>query len=441
MSSDRKYDRQLRRLRPMSVPTKFEQIGKSLFEEVCCGSRSLWPAMQNEELSKDPELRMRFFKLAHEGMWAAQERFLHRIHADEPLVGAEEALYRGAMDTIGWSLLQRQLCFARRLYREKHQPSLSNSNLQSVVGAARYFREENPDSIPLISDLTTFIQVGDILAFDHSKGTSIIEVKEGGKNLEIGKLASFYRHSKCERFRQLVADAETKHSYKQFERVVRQMDRLEFATDVLGTGRGFDPDDSIEVRIPEPYIPVESWDGRLNDVFTKALEKGWALDVIDNSLFIACYASDHMKAASPAAFLGWFNHYTEGDRAPVARLIDCMIYPLALPIFAMHMHPERMMDVLFGRIHVCMGISIPSLVEECTKRGIAARAPSRSEKRAMNESQNLLVKYNGEPLILERDGKSLPLADGIYMRMMFHMQTPISVIEGLFQTDASSMEI
>jgi len=160
MTIPKGFERQAEHLRPTAMPVHLEEVAKRLFEEVCCGSRSLWPF--EPERMKEPDFRAHFYRLAHDGMWAAQERFINRIEKGDPMAPGEEALYRMAMDTIAWQMLERQLCYARRFFREQRQPSLSNSNLESVVIAARGLREQKPDSMPLITDLTTFVQIGDI---------------------------------------------------------------------------------------------------------------------------------------------------------------------------------------------------------------------------------------------------------------------------------------
>lgn len=417
-------------LRPMAIPGRFESEAKNLFEETCCGSRSLWP-LEPESLKEQTDLRTKFYRLAHEGMWAAQERFLHRIENGKAISPPEEALYRTAMDTIAWQMLQRQLCFARRLYRDKKQPSLANSNLQSVVKAAQYLRGQKPDSMPLISDLTTFVQIGDILTLDPCSGLSIVEVKEGEKNHEIGKLASFYRQSQCENFKQIVSETETPHAYKQFERMLRQMDRMEFVSNVLGIGRGRDPDSALEVTIPEPYIPMDDWDKQLNALFVHALDRGWAIDVIDGCLFVGCYADEKMRAASPFIFLTWLEKFAGGENSPIARLVDCLSHPLALPLYAVPTLPDRMMDVMFGRLHICMGISLPGLVDECEKCGITVRPPNKGERKAIHDFRHSPIMYKGKPLVLERDGNSKIVADGVFMRSIFHFQRPMSVINAM----------
>ena len=151
MTIPKGFEKQAERLRPMAMPAHLEEVAKQLLEEICCGSCSLWPL--EPERMKEPEFRASFYRLAHDGMWAAQERFINRIGNVEPMAPGEEALYRTAMDTIAWQMLQGQLCYARRFFREQRQPSLSNSNLESVVAAARHYRAQEPDSMPLIADL------------------------------------------------------------------------------------------------------------------------------------------------------------------------------------------------------------------------------------------------------------------------------------------------
>lgn len=419
------------RLRPMAMPAHLEEVAKQLFEEVCCGSRSLWP-FKPERLKEDREFREQFYRLAHDGMWTAQERFINRIEKGDPMAPGEEALYRMAMDTIAWQMLERQLCYARRFFREQRQPSLNNSNLGSVVRAAKHFREQNPNSMPLITDLTTFVQIGDLFVNDPHRGFSIVEVKEGQKNHEIGKLATFYRQSGCEQFKQIVSQTESTHTVKQFERMLRQMERMDFASTVLGKGAGQDPDSKQQIHIPEPYIPIADWDAELNELFEEASEKGWAINVIDDCLFVGAYAK-HMLPASPFAFLMWLHDFSGGEFIPAARLLDSVFQPLALPLFSIPTSPERMMDMLFGRLHVCMGISVPGLVEACEKNGFAVRPPkSKRERKWVHEMRGEAIKYKGQAIVLEKNGKTLVPAAGIFVRSLFHFQRPMSFINAMF---------
>lgn len=423
---------QLEHLKPVAIPASFEDVAEMLFEEVCCGSRPLWNSMNGEEFIKDPENRKEFYRLVHQGMWGAQQRYLSRLQIGNPLQPAERALYTKAMDSIAWQMLQKQLCFARRIYREKSQPNLNHSNLKSVITTCNFLKQQEPDSMPLISDLTSFVQVGDILLINPNKGVTIIEVKEGEKNRELMELVDFYQSSQCEHFRSNIQENQSTSTFKQFERMLRQSDRMKFVTQVIKKGNGVDPDSGQEIRIPEPYIHIQEWSNELNLVLDRALDKGWAIDAIDNSLFIGCY-SGNMRQAAPFAFSAWLNQFSGGEHTPVARLIDAMTHPLAMPIFLAPISKERMMDIIFGRLHVCMGIALPGLIQECSQYEIEARTPNKSERRSISQRGLAPIRFNGHPLILERKGKSMIMSDGIFLRSFFHFQRPAAMINAMFE--------
>lgn len=114
-------------------------------------------------------------------------------------------------------------------------------------------------------------------------------------------------------------------------------------------------------------------------------------------------------------------------------MIDSVSQPLALPIFSIPVPPERTMDLLFGRLNVCMGISIPGLVEACEKNGITVRPPkNKRERKWVHETRGEAIKYKGQAIVLERDGKSMIPAAGIFVRSLFHFQRPISFINAMF---------
>ncbi len=81
-----------------------------------------------------------------------------------------------------WQLLGNQICHARKLYNEQIPPNLKQSNFDLVVLAAGKIIKEHPDVIPLISDLTSLIQLVDLLVNIPRKGMMLFEVKEGKEN-------------------------------------------------------------------------------------------------------------------------------------------------------------------------------------------------------------------------------------------------------------------
>jgi hypothetical protein len=209
---------------------------------------------------------------------------------------------------------------------------------------------------------------------------------------------------------------------------------MDFATKLMGEGRAKDPDLDQEINIPEPYFPIDDWDEELNALLDQADEKGWAIDVIDECLFVGAY-SKHMIHPAPFVFSLWLNEFSEGQFIPAGRLIDTVYEPLALPTFMIPTSPERMMDLLFGRLHVCMGISIPGLVEACEMSGIEVRHhKNKRERKWVHNARGETINYKGKAIILEKNGKTMLPAAGIFVRSLFHFQRPISLLNALFET-------
>lgn len=413
-----------------------EDVARDLYEKACCGSRHCWPDLQSASSLKDnPELRKRFFSSAHKGMRSAQSYIVQQIQRGSPLTPSEELLYRGIADSIAWQLLGCQLCYARRLYKEHRQPDLRNSNFESLVGAVEALSKNDNDIIALISDLTSFVQVGDILSFSPTYGLSIHEVKEGKVNQKIGQFLEFYAESGCDRALRYFVESEGPHTVKQMGRMIRQVERMQHVVQVMKSGSGVDPDTAQTVRIPEEYIHIDEWNDELANIIQKSDDNGWALDVIDDCLFVACYSSGPMLPASHLAFNTWFDGCGGDASSPRARLLDGMQAPLALPVFSRAIPDESKFDLLFGRKNICMGINVDSLMEKCRTSGLTIRFGSNRETSKTEQAGVKPFRHNGKSLFVGDGNKEMMLMGGIFMRVLFHCQKPISTIKSILSAE------
>lgn len=422
-----------RTLRFEIFPHELEEQVRALYDQACCGSRAHWEKIHSpEEFKSNKNLRHDFMFSAHKGMREAQDSIIKAIQSDPFPTSHEICLYRGIADAIGWQILGMQLCYARRFFKGYQQPNLRNCNFGSVVEAANNLIKEKPNSIPLICDLTSFIQVGDIIQFDPQTGITICEVKEGDANSRIFDFMHFLMESKCERAFQLFAIREGKESVKQLGRMFRQTARMAHVGEVMSQGTGSDPDTKELVRIPEKFIQIDSWDEELNETIDNSQSKGWAINVIDNCLFVGCYSESPMKQAGHIIFNGWFDSCGGNEQCPRGRMIDSMQIPLALPLFCRSIPPEVMFDLLFGRKQICMAISIEGLLKECGKVGLSVREASNKETSKLEQRGAKPFKHNKHAIcISDGGGKEIVLMDGIFLRSMFHGQKPISLIRSI----------
>jgi len=427
-------------LAPIAFDSELETTARQLFELACCGSRELWHSMSPGVLLEDPSLREKFYELANAGMFEAQQIIIGKITSAEPPSLHAEVLYRAICDSIAWQFLGDQLCHARQLYKDHRQPTLAESNFPSVIRVVDELRNSSPNSMPLICDLTSFVQVGDIFLSDPGKAFNLIEVKEGRENRRIAQLVQFYKASECERFMQVLNDTEPKHVVKQFERNLRQMSRLDHFAAIMNKGDSVDPDTGNRHIIPEPFIEVATWHQQLNATIEKAKVKGWAIDTIDDCLFVGCYVEKHFLHGGHIIFNTWLDKYGGDQSSPRARLVDSMHIPLALPLFNRGLPPEAIFDLMFGRMHVCMGISIPKLIEQCTKDGISSRVATGKEQGKLLKRGGGQVRYQGKPVFVRLGEREIVLMEGLFMRALFHGQKPVSVIRSHLENPVSVAE-
>ncbi|MCX9133826.1 hypothetical protein OKS68_15230 [Aeromonas veronii] len=424
-----KYDK-VKTLSPKTFPPEYEDLTRSLYAKACQGSRHLWDRITTpHELKSNEELREQLYSAAHQGMMSAQDDIISIIQNDEKLNPSKELLLRGIADSIAWQILGYQLAHAKRFYKSNVQPDLYNSNFESVVFASRESLKYKPNAVSLISDLTSFIQIGDLLEYAPKKGLTIIEVKEGSMNTKICNFMQSYMQSPCDQALHIFTQKEGEQASKQLQRMLRQASRMSYVTSVLRTGNGIDPDTNTEIKIPEPYFIIENWDEELNNSLEKSHDNGWAIEVIDNCLFLGAYASDNMKISGHIIFNLWFDKMGATPECPRARLIDCMHIPLALPIFNRRIPDTYKFDLLFGRKQVCMGICIDSFLNECQKDGLLVRFATRKEQGYFDQSGNRPYRHKGKAIFIGNGKNEIVLMSGLFLRIMFHGEKPLSLIK------------
>lgn len=109
-----------------------------------------------------------------------------------------------------------------------------------------------------------------------------------------------------------------------------------------------------------------------------------------------------------------------------------MRIPLALPIFTYFTSTEHKFDLLYMRKHVCMGLNVPLFLAECEKNGIKVRHGTNKETSKFEQLGYSPYKLNGKSIFLSKNEKEFCLGDGIFIRIFFHFQNPISTIKAMF---------
>jgi len=156
----------LERLIPKILPAILEPELQELYKLACKNSESVWPKFKIEDGQKPTQdVIDEFIDLTHQGMRIAQDNMVNKLLLpieNDDISYARRSAYSGIADAIGWQLFKNELAYVKRFFMAQPPPTLQEANIESVLIVVEQCHAQNPDSIALISDLTTFIQVGDI---------------------------------------------------------------------------------------------------------------------------------------------------------------------------------------------------------------------------------------------------------------------------------------
>src|SRR5690606_4845983 len=93
-----------------------------------------------------------------------------------------EHILRKLADSIAWQIL-RENHIVRRFCTSDKLQTIQPSNLRREKKFVDSYNESNPLSFALLSDITSFIQIGDALIFNYEDNTRIVvELKDGETN-------------------------------------------------------------------------------------------------------------------------------------------------------------------------------------------------------------------------------------------------------------------
>ena len=411
-----------------AFPVELEAEIRALADLACGNAQTLLETENIHEKWTKPEFRYQFYTLAHYGFYQAQEMAIISLMDESKLIAGKQVLYRKVIDSIAWKMIANQLYIARRLYREKKQPSLNHSNVESVRQAARSMTSDDFYQFSLLSDLTTFIQIGDLLTINPSQGVFASEVKEGEVN---EKIVNFINQSPDEISIYNFREKEGLKVSKQMDRVIRQKARLQHVYEILTDNQSVDPDSKHGVIIKPDPVKLELWDDELSKLIDESNSKGYALAHIDNCLFVGVYR-DRSRFISAELFKGWFEMCGGKPNYPRWNLISGMNIPLALPIFSRQLPIEHMFDIVFGRVVVHLALNMDAFIELCNEMGLKACWSTRKEAAGYRRGKDYPWFFDNRVILLG-DEKSNVLDEGIFMRIFFHGTKPKSAVN-IFQS-------
>ena len=275
-----------------------------------------------------------------------------------------ELIWRRTNDAIVWSLFNMEGHYIRRMCLRKPRPVLSESNHKALIPLIEQLNSD-PLTFALWSDATCCVDIGDVISRSFSgKPSGLLEVKSGAVNEAILDLI----HSKDEsaislKSLEALAFAHGDNAIKQMGRILRQMQTNSQVSEVLMTDKGFDPLHKLPIEIKEAKTKDHSYDKMLASYF-EISDKMPVLECIEGCLWVYIDQDpnktyeDRIKSFTKSLYerdsrLREWNkdRYGLDHLREVVPLNANLMEPFAIPIFYRPFEPERIEQVVLGKLY------------------------------------------------------------------------------------------
>ncbi|MES2589277.1 MAG: hypothetical protein V4622_09865 [Bacteroidota bacterium] len=348
-----------------------------------------------------------------------------------------DAILRNLADSLVWVLIREQHWIARRWYSgQKGRPSLLNSNIESLHLASKAYYEKDPDGFVLYADLTTFVDIFDLIYVDSNGRLKLVEVKEGSKSKEvldfINKLEENPKMKPEDMRLEKIENPEK--FFDQVDRTLNQMQKGTRFHQLLKEEKGSDPFTGTETTIAEITKPLRHYDGQILDMFEILESKTWAYRIIENVICVGMYKEEALYMAN--FVFKQAVSYKFQENFPIIHYNSALFAPIKQPIFLKRFGTENVMNIVFGKVKLLLSVDLNALIELFNSKGIEAKWMSTKETQKakdVGDKKHKLFEYQKRAISLTYNEKTSILGDGFLSRLVYDNLLPESLVDMLLE--------
>ena len=330
---------------------------------------------------------------------------------------------------MAWQFFKNDYYKARRFYSgNRNRPDLLNSNLESVLYAVEQFHKEDEKSFALISDLTSFIDIGDILLVKDNQ-ISVVECKSG--NVQ-SKVFDFLDELEKDEFDPAKVDYsdKNKHFFDQVERTLKQYEKGQKLINFLKTEKGTDPFSKTKINVVESTYPPKYYFDYLISLIEESKQKKSAYGEIEEILYIGVYRSQKIIIADEL-FREILDQNSNYKKRVITSYLQIIDLPLKEPLFFKPFGVETIFDLLFSRLKVLFAIDLDKLIELFNKKGIKANWLNKKDTAKLLKDGRTYKPfiYQNRAISIIVNDRQIVLGDSFLIYLMLDNLTPTSFVE------------
>jgi hypothetical protein len=465
----------------------FEPILRRLYE---LAHRSGFSMLEMErytqaDFENNPSVRRRFLRACHYGYDLAQRQTSKHVIAIEEEVArltadlkelrrkrdpeAKNVLHRiqvyknrqitlrRLIDSILFTIIRQQNWLMRRFTVDLTIHNIDPVVIDRTVQVAVERNREDRMKFNLVSDLSTVVQIGDLIEIDlTSRGPrrwKVIELKQGKINevlsglIEQDKLA--VESEKIDMVKKTMGDK----AAKQAQRMIRQVRRMGELERIVETDRGLEPLSEVETLMTPDIVSLDDYCNQLEKVYKRAKQKGSAAMEISGCLRIVAISKNKTKGPGTSTAAHQFFHMANPERSCAlssegaaateeeARLVRNVPYfvdvvdynlnvPIADPIFA-RPNTEMVFDLVMGRVQMFVQHDYEAFFRFAQSQGIKIRWIKGKEADEIKKfSMRLPATDDAWGVLAELpDGQRMTLLAGFLARPYSNFVTPQQMIQ------------
>lgn len=353
---------------------------------------------------------------------------LDKLKYNLKVIEYKESVLRKIADTIAWQLLGLDRTLIRRLYNFTSQVEIFNSNLKHDLEIVEKIFSGDKTTFPLVNDITSFIQVGDLLVRElDSPYIKLIELKEGKVNDEIAKIVEDYEKIPCGRRLHFQLEEKDEKFKKQFSRYVKQKSTALNKEKIINTGSGTDEVTGLNIQtVNEPFY-TEHFEEVVASLMEEVDKRNYSFRVIDECLILGVYNTSKMPIHT--GFDMWKESI--GIDFPTVDLRNSVSSPLSYPLF---LHPFSINDkvkLINGEKVIYMSLDIDKWLKMFEHKGVKVTALTKKQTARFNTTHvhSKVFEHKGQAIEIEYSNIKQVLSDGIFERMFNQFLRPSSAIE------------
>ncbi|WP_214225054.1 hypothetical protein [Pedobacter sp. B4-66] len=335
--------------------------------------------------------------------------------------GFFERIYRKLADAMVWQIFGgRRELIARHYLEEEGGKSFSDNGFKASLSAAREINKD-PLKFALLTDLTSNIQVGDLLVWGMG-GIEIHEIKTGNVNKTALDLFHFYDVNELDPIERIDAMPEG-HFKKQMKRMLKQKETNIKTAKILQNDTGeYQKDSKTRINLKDSHIPQKTYHKELLKLIQESEVKKWACTSIEGIISVGVYREEWREGIGETGLKNMNKGY------PVYDLRGTLDVKICESIFSKPFSEELIADIAFGKIQVLIGIDYDALIDRAKDIGLPLRWSTSKElaevRQASPLNPNEILSIGNKGLVIDDGKKKAFVGAGFMIRLVFDHLTP-----------------